>query len=410
MPTVYGNHKVPYQIQGSLFSTEVYPSIPSVGSPGTFNLYWRPNTISAFLLIKKGDRITVRTGGINYDYFAAADAVLFDYAETTKLVSVTNNIQVVHALGDPWFVKTMPTSMRLGYSTITSCLPTGKLGSNDCLPYLIDWPDAVDANGIPFDQANLWGLSFRSLGDDLRPVPRVIGAEYTLMTPRTLGSFYVPSQRTTYEPPTAFHFSFPSYLRYRTATGAWDRGHESSYAARYQWQARPVNVFAYAANNNPYSGGSVLAWNTGTGEISGGLAGAVPYSTGVRGGQYSICGQCVDPAGTYTGFTVDVILDDAGGAGQVVLQSIVIPAAPGLGPWTVVTGTWSGVVLPTAPGVCKRIYLKCTPGIPGATYVSIFSNSGISISGATNVPWCHSVATGSKVAPGGLIAPFYEPY
>jgi hypothetical protein len=243
------------------------------------------------------------------------------------------------------------------------------------------------------------------------PVPKVIGAEYTLMTPRKMGQFYTYEQRNTFEPPDTVHYNHPSYLRFRTATSNWARDHEAAYASRYNWQARPQTIFSYSANNNPYSGGSLLTWDTVTGRISGGLAGAVPYINGVRGGQYSICGQCYDSAsGNYTGFTIDVMLDDSGGAGQVLLKSIVVPGAGSTGPWTVVTGTWAGVVLPTTPGVCREVYLKCTPGIPGATFVAIFGGSGVLVSESTNVPWCVSVATGDKVAPGGLIAPFYEPY
>jgi hypothetical protein len=253
------------------------------------------------------------------------------------------------------------------------------------------------------------------------PVPRAIGAEYTHFSQRSLGltdGYYV-FERADYP--------LVQGTEYRDATS--QRSRYSLPNLRWDWRAKPQIFSTVNADADDTIGSEIVetngpqtitnwptAWQrlvrmTGdvpqTGIESGGVTTGA-FGVGCRGGRYSFCGYGGDTSG-YCGYTIEIraIMP---GLGDILIHSVTGASSgsfPGFG--AVVTGTWSGVVIPTdASGTPAQFYLKAIANTADPfNSVRLTHGSNVVIATSTQVPWHYHIITGNDNAPGGLIAPFY---
>jgi hypothetical protein len=392
--------------------------VPSIGSLGSLRFGgWLP------VQIRIGDKITVRTSGVTYSYYASID-LLNGYAWSAS-VPVYPAIQAAHSIGDFVTFVRNPVGKMLAMNAIVS----GNCNSVDIsdptaiprrrrevLPWVRNWPWATDPYGISWDQSNIMALMLKPVHasvdfDDATagqpwniPVPRAIGAEYTKFNPRTLGQVmgdYRAGASSTLGPALAdYEVLFPS--ENRTADSVRSRGTLPS--NRAGWQPLPQSFPLVVADpddaTNPSTscvGGVPILGATHVNTRSG-TSGDGP---GCRGGRYSLCVNA-GGFGLTVNFEIRAIVP---GLGDILIHSVACVSGPGFpgSNWgAIYTGTWSGVVLPTdATGTLCLFYVR--PDIN----CSITYNSRVTVAASTNVPWAHHVVTGNDHAPGGLIAPFY---
>lgn len=416
--------------------------IPGVGTSGTLKI-GGVRVVS----VKKDDKITVRnTDGTVWVYFSNVDIQHTDLLAPSMDVAVSPLIQAVHSTSSTVTVSGKKHVRKYGRTVIGDFAPNSATGDPDgttyfsgvgAFPHLRPWPWSSDIHGIPYDQANLLALSFyntRSLvgptlesnpvydasgtltsndyaygayprTDEERaliPVPKTIPVDYVRLLERQVfkGAYY----------PSGPYPQPPLLEYYRTATGVKDRLVTLA-SSRYHWRAcapifsspaLPVNATGFYRDvyADPVTGVSPY--------VLGGWSGGptIENGPGVRGGTY-----CISCSGlTYPNFFTDVITAEIWmtrpGQSDVLLKSLSFPSKPYTDPKDVLSGTWSGVQMPTAHGACCATYMKFfSSGDPAN--ITMESNSRYTLLPSTQVPWAHSVATGNLVAPGGLIAPFY---
>ena len=428
-PIVFGNAPT-YGIQ------TLGSPVPPSGSLGSLKL-----STTFPVQFRVGDRLTVKTGGIEYVYYSSVE-VLTSYNGSVSL-AVYPAIQTTHSVGDNVI---FPLSDVLKYQAINAIVSVNYNSADvsvpgavptrrrRVLPWIRAWPWTTDSYGLSWDQPNIMALMLKPVQASVDfdnatagqpwniPVPRVIGSEYTKFTPRSLGQasgYYRTGATSTLGPALAdYDTLFPT--EYRDAVSVRSRSTLSS--LRQLWFPRPQRFsfdvadpdtvpngsFTPTANSRTIYGPSwqLIRMASDTPNMSG-TSQETAYGVGARGGRYSICGYYYDNTlGGPSGFAVEVRAI-VPGLGDILINSIACTSGPTAftyGP--VATGTWSGVVLPTdASGTCAEFYLLVRVANPGS--ISLTYGSHVVIADSTQVPWSHHVVTGNEHAPGGLIAPFY---
>ena len=275
--------------------------------------------------------------------------------------------------------------------------------AEDCLPILIDWPFAADENGIPFDQANLYGMSYQAPAhdDDYKdfiPLPKTVPAGYTLLHPRH-GVYGHNSPAQLFE-------------QIRTPTGVFNRFGltQAKYNCKPRADVRASPPLADPGVGTEFdfaAGANVMA-----GPYTGGHAGFVsPALPGVRGCKYTFRGESVrqNPYPTppdYGGwvrlsFLFDADPENPWNPATNANPPTLLFSVEGTNGTTVVSGTSTAQAL-ARPGWTGGVW-----GVLQSQYndADDYVISGFSLRWArtTQVPWCHTIVCGNKISPGGLI-------
>lgn len=413
--------------------------VPPSGSLGSVRL-----SGSFPVQFKTGDKITIFTGGIAYVYYSTTE-ILTGYTYSVY-VPVWPEIQTTHLASDTWVLQRRLVSPLAAMNAIV----TANCNSADIsvpgaapnrrrnvLPWVRAWPWAADQYGISWGQSGLLALIVKPIYaatdfDDPTvgqywniPVPRAIGAEYTQFSPRSLGQSYgyYRTAATAAVGPSLSDYDVLFPTEYRDQTSV--RGRATLSALRQRWQPLPQVFSLDVADPNTVPNGSFSP--TANSRITAGSmsfyqwqlvrmatenyafpsAQTTAYGVGSRGGRYSICGYYYDNTlGGPSGFSVEVRAI-VPGLGDILITSIACTSgatAFAYGPVT--TGTWAGVVVPTAlTGTCVEFYILVRVANSGS--ISLTYGSHVVVADSVQVPWAHHVITGNDHAPGGLIAPFY---
>ena len=425
---------------GGLLGSPVPPS----GSLGSLRL-----SGSFPVQIRVGDKITVSTSGVTYVYYSSVE-LLTGYA-WSAFVAVFPAIQTAHAVSDT----VRFTRLSVGKMQAMNAIVSANCNSADIsvpgavpnrrrgvLPWVRDWPWATDPYGLSWDQSNIMSLLLKPVYNSVDfdnptagqpwnvPVPRAIGSEYEKFSPRLLGQALGDYREGATEGVgpglSDYDVLFPNENRAADsvssrATLPLLRG----YPLRLLWFPRP-QIFSFdVADADTVPNGSISPlWNErinssymsvyqwslirmASDRVTFSAEKTVALGVGSRGGRYSVCGYFYDNAtGSPGPFAVEVRAI-VPGLGDVLIHSIACTSgavAYTYGP--VVTGTWSGVVVPTdLTGTCAEFYVLVR--VPNDGSIRLTYGSNIVVADSTQVPWAHHVVTGNLVAPGGLIAPFY---
>ena len=421
--------------------------IPGIGTSGTLKIA-ALSVLAKTTSIKKGDKITVyNTDGSVWVYFSDVDIQQNDLLQPSIDVAVSPLIQAVHSTSAGVTVSGKKHVRQYGYNIIGDFVPNSAKGDPDgttylsgvtAFPHLRPWPWATDIHGIPYDQANLLGLSFyntRSLVSPTKesnpvydaygnltsndyaygaysrtneeraliPVPKTIPVDYTKLTARQVFSGTVYPSGAYPLPPVLQYYRTATARKNRLATMA---------NSKYFWQPTAPIFYSPALAINATSGGYGNVYADPVTGVSpsafGGWGSALStaYGPGVRGGTYCISCTGVTYPNAFTDVITAEIWMTRPGQSDAMLKSLSFPSKTYGDPKDVLTGTWSGVQIPTAHGTCCTTYMKFfSSGDPANITTS--DTSGYTLMPSTQVPFPHTVVTGNLVAPGGLIAPFY---
>ena len=425
----------------TFFRTGLGTPIPPSGAMGSLR-------ISGLLpvgVIRVGDKIAVTTSGVTYVYYSTVEIVTTGYPWAAS-VAVSPAIQTTHVLSDLVVLTRLLVGKMLAMNAIVSAnynsadvVDPGPVlrRRREVLPWVRPWPWAADPYGISWDQSNIMALMVKPVYSAVDfddpgagmlwniPVPRAIGSEYTKFSPRLLGQargdYRTGASANLFSSTVDADVLFPN--ENRTADSV--RSRLTIVENRRGWTPRP-QVFTFddadpdtvpngsifpsrnvRINSNSMSGGSQWALIRMASErVTFSSMKTTAEGVGSRGGRYSICGYYHDNINGPSPFEVEVRAI-VPGLGDILIHSITCTSGAvsyTYGP--IVTGTWSGIVIPTdLSGTVAEFYTLIR--VPNDGSLSLTYGSNIVVADSTQVPWAHHVITGNLVAPGGLIAPFY---